>query len=134
MKNSLKIAIISAITALFIPLSASAATLTLTIQDFPALKKAMKEMDFMADAMTLKKTQVGAFKKVRAVESVDKDATSVPTTAYMQALEKAMDEYYKARSKAGGNKKKLDAAEAAYTQSIADATELYLIPIEEETL
>ena len=132
MKTSLKIALLTAISALFIPLSASAATLTLSIQDFPALKKAMKEMDFTADAMTLKKAQFGALKKIRAVESVDKDATSVPTTAYMKALEKAMDTYLSARSKAGSNKKKIDAAEAAYTQAIADATELYLIPNEVE--
>lgn len=105
----------------------------LVITDSEAVKNGFKMPQFFTNLMLIKKTQYAAVKKVSAVYSVDGEATSIPSKAYMNALEEAVEDYYKQRAKAGGNKKKLETAELAYTQALEDAATLYLIPIEEQS-
>lgn len=130
MKNIVKTLILSVVFALGLaPVATLAAPTTTVVVVNQPIKKAGKPYQLAIDSLLMKKTYLAGMKKTPAVQSVDDEATSVPSTAYMQALEKAMDSYLSARAKAGGNKKKVDAAEEAYTLAVEEATELYLIPI-----
>lgn len=143
MLKTLQTLVIAALLALgFAPVAALAkeepvATTTpdkpvLVGEDFAVVKKAAKTYAFNIDVLVLKKAYVAAIKKTPAVYTVSDDATSIPSTAYMQALDKAQTAYLKARARAS-TKKKMDEAEAAYTKAVEEATELYLIPVESES-
>lgn len=64
----------------------------------------------------------------QAVTKLDPYATTAPTQAYMNAMDKAMQNYLRARARAGSNKIKLDQAEQAYIEALEAADEL-LIPV-----